>query len=294
MYFQIAILVLIAILMFLLYRRICYLVIFVKDELSQDHSRIKYDVKIKDFLVESYKMLDSINENTRNTDFALNCVNPAGENSANSKRHNALIKLYSNKLIEKMNLSMTEAIARAAFEFSEFDNEKLIEKINGGYWGSGWDDRFKNRQKIKEAFLETGLLTKDCMAKIQDLIPHDLCLPVWILFKKYSSNLNVDNMQFKISRDENSYDDYVKNRAIVLKLMDIGIISKAKPNRQIAVEKSGDFWLDWPCIKFIKNDLNEIKTIIYQGNSAHDDEHFEERFNDAKQAHFFKDYESIG
>jgi hypothetical protein len=155
-------------------------------------------------------------------------------------------------------------------------------------------DKFDNKEKIKSAFLITGLLTKDCTEELPKIIPHDLCLPVWVLFKKYSSNLDIANRQFKISRDEKSYSDYVKNRAIILKLLDFGIIAKDKPNRKNAMEKTSDFWLDWPCIIFLKSDLEEIKTIIYQGNSSHGDSHFEERFNQSKQTHFFKDYNHIG
>lgn len=263
-------------------------------EFTHSHFRSGSSYNIKDWFLEIGNKLYEINEKAQNVDFALNCDNPAGENSANSKRLNALVKLYSTKLLEKKKLSASDATARAAFEFSAFDNDGLIEKIEGGYWGSGWGEKFERKENIKKTFLETGLLSKDCTAKLQELIPHDLCLPIWILFKKYSSNLDIEHRQFKIARDEKSYDDYVKNRAIILKLLDLNIISKGMPNRKNALEKSGDFWLDWPCIKFLKTDLEEIKSIIYQGNSAHDDAHFEERYNEAKQAHFFKDYESIG
>jgi hypothetical protein len=294
MYFEIALLLAIAILLFFLYKKISNFAAFITQELTHSHFRSGSSYNIKDWFLEIGNKLFEINEKVQNIDFALNCDNPAGDDSAHSKRLNALVKLYSDKLIEKKQLSANESMARAAFEFSTFDNNSLIEKIEGGYWGSGWGDKFVKREQIKKAFLETGLLTKDCLAELPKLIPHDLCLPVWILFKKYSSNLNTGNRQFKIARDEKSYDDYVKNRAIMLKLLDLGIIGKAKPNRQNVEEKAGDFWLDWPCITFQKDSLDEIKAIIYNGKAAHDDEHFEEKYKEAKQAHFFKDYDSLG
>lgn len=293
MYYIIALLVVIAILLYLLFKKVSGLVTFLEEKFAYRDTHGDYNVKIKDWLRKIVKQLYEIIENTRNIDFALNCENPAGDNSANSKRLSALVKLYSNKLTEKKKLSVSEAEARSAFEFSAFDNDRLIEKINGGYWGSGWGDKIDKKEQIKKAFLKTGLLTKDCMAELQKLIPHDLCLPVWVLFNKYSSNLNIDNMIFRLSRGEKSYEDYVKNRAIILKLLDLGIITKGKSDIKDAEEEIGDLWLDYPCIKFQKNNLEEIKTILYNGKMAHDDDHFEEYYIKSEREHFFKDYSSL-
>jgi tetratricopeptide (TPR) repeat protein len=292
MYYIISLLFTIVIILFFLYKKISAFIAFIEDELTHSYSS-NSSYNIKYWFQEIGNKLYEINEKAQNIDFALNCENPAGDNSAHSKRLNTLVKLYSNKLKEKLNLSENEAISRSAFEFSAFDNDRLIDKIEGRYLGSGWNDNFDNKKKIKNAFLKTGLLTKDCTEELQKLIPHDLCLPVWILFNKSPSNLDIVNRQFIISGDEKSYADYVKNRAIVLKLLKLGIIAKDKPTRKNVEEKSGDFWLDWPCIKFLKSDLEEIKSIIYKGNIAHDDAHFEEKFTESKQAHFFEDFSSV-
>jgi hypothetical protein len=294
MYFVIALLSVIVILLVLLYKTISVFISFIKDEFNYIEKNNYPNVSLREWLGQTLNWIYEINKNIKHIIVSLNCDNPAGNNSAESKHKQALIKLYSEKLALKELLSAEEAHARASFEFSEFDNEKLIDKINGNNYSKPWDDKYQNRRTIEKCFLETGLLTKNCTNELQKLIPHDLCLPIWILFKKNSWYKNVENPLFKIAGHETSYNDYVKNRAIVLKLIDLGIIIKAIPKRKNATDYSGDFWLNSPCIKFQIIDFEEIKRIIYNGKAAHDDDHFEERYIASNRADFFKNYDSLG
>lgn len=293
MYFIIAFLALISILLFLLYKKISTLIQIVNCQfVVSDHP--DWAMTLLDWFKIIFERVENIAENTCNIDYALNYENPAGEDSAHSKRLESLLRLYSLKLVEKNSLSSKDALARAAFEFSKFDNSELIKKINGSYWDSSWNDRYQKKNLIEKSFLETGLLTKDCLDESLKLIPQDIFLSVWVLFKKYSSNLNVERMQFKIARDEKSYDEYVKNRAIVIKLLELGIIDKGISTRVKLKDLEGDFWLDWPCIKFVKSNLDEIKSIIYKGQNSHDDEHFEAKYRESKITHLFINYERMG
>lgn len=72
---------------------------------------------------------------------------------------------------------------------------------------------------------------------------------------------------------ENSYTDYIRSRSIILKLIALNVISRV----ELKSKKDDKYWLDDPAFILKMNDLEKIRSLIYQGTS-HDDAFFEERF----------------
>lgn len=268
--------------LYCIYKKICSLLTLLENESRYVQNYGGYDnhLGVKDWLCLIFKRIAEANGNLTNIDYALNCDNPAGDKSAQSKRIDNLTKLYAEYLIENDNLSPHEAEAKAAFEFAKFDIDELIKVINGSSISRAWQKRFAKEHSIEKAFFDTGILKKDCVAQVQKLIPHDVFAPVWELFKKqmYSKGKEV----LKIEEYKISYSDYVKNRSIVTKLLDFGIIEKVE-------KKSSDsYWLLDPHFKFRIYDLDEIRSIIYMGKSSHDDEYFEDKFKEGRLPRLFE------
>jgi hypothetical protein len=275
MYIDAVLLIAIAIILYSIYKKISKMLTLLENE-----SRVLYPendadnrFKVKDWLRLIYYRSNAAMYSLENIDYALNYDNPAGGNSAPAKRIRNLINLYAEYLIKTEQLSQSEAEARAVFEFSEFDIRELVKKINDSSSGRNW-------KKIGQFFV-TGLLEKDCAIQAQTLIPHDIFAPIWDLFKK---QMYVKNKEcpVRIEAYENSYKDYVKNRSIVLKLLDLGIIAKVEPKRPDA------YWLGDPTFRFRIDDLEEIRSIIYMGGSFHDDAFFESRYNEGSLDRVFR------
>ena len=123
----------------------------------------------------------------------------------------------------------------------------------------------------------TPIISSASICSVTFIVPisDDIFEPIWALFRL---RLSKEELEKTVELDEmpDSYDDYVKNRAIVLRLLDLGIIEKVTPTN------SNDIWLCHPIFKFKKNDLEEMRNIVYQGGSSHDDEHFTERLEDGE------------
>lgn len=307
MFFEIVLLTIvtiIALLLFLLYKKLSKLLNFVKegykfvkDEFSySDFSHFHdgfYEQKrsMKDWLPEFRDKLYEIQNNTQNVNYALNYEFPIGDDSARSKRHKSLISIYSNKLTEKLNLSEKEATARSAFELTAFDSDRLIYRLENEHWGLG-ENSFEKEDVFRHNYLTTGLLSKDCNARIPKLSPTDIFFPIWVLFNKYreyDKSFCVKNSKFSINNHPKDYDEYIKDRSIVMKLLNLEIIGRCIPKRKNEDELLGDFWLDRPYVVFRIDNINEIYSIIFQGQKFQDDYYYERKYDeDQKTTHFFE------
>lgn len=257
-------LIVVIIILILIFRKISVLV-------SMREGFLEYMEIHKNRLNEIWKVIYESKGHLQKINFALNWQHPAGSNSAVSRRKQNLISLYSQYLVKEKMATEEHAKLRSEFEFSLFDNEDLIKRIDDDPYISR--KQHEAQKKIKELFFETGCLEKDCEAISRSLIPHDIFAPIWVHFKK---NRYVEDGKRKLGIEDHSdrkdYNEYVKQRAIVKKWVDLKIVSKVEGK-----EKSEAGWLDYPTFTFANLDFERIKQEIYNGPS-HNDEHFEERF----------------
>lgn len=282
-----AVLVLVTILLYFIYRKLDE---FTKT-INEDETRYQMNLgeyespmSVKDLIKLLLRNQRSLNNHLEQIDFALNADNPAGKQSAKSRRKSNLVKLYAQYLSEHRGLTKKDAEARAAFEFDKFDEEKLVRLLDGDIFGGDWQLRMEERRQIEKAFYDTGLLEKDAKAQVDKLIPHDTFQSVWDLFVKQDyleDGAGAVELGGMIVESEDSYDDFVKNRAIVLKLIKLGVIKPVKESNK------DEYWLDRPTFDFVTTDLKKIKSIVYEGGSSHDDDHFEERFREGKLPRIF-------
>jgi len=271
MYIISALLIVILIILYRIYNKSNDLYALLENERKYKFPERFVQVNVKDWLGLFNNRLRNIENNIQNIDSALNYENPAGPDSANSKRITNLVKIYSAYLEDKEQLSKNEANAKATFEFSKFEHDKLIYTINRTSTRA-WlqDDGIKDKD-IEKNFFETGLLEKDCLERATHLIPVDVFEPVWALFKFSGPGLIREKL-VHLAVYQKSYEEYIKNRAIILRLLDLRIVEK------VPLENSDSrIWLCYPLFEFKMYDIDKIRSIIYGGISFHDDNYFEER-----------------
>jgi hypothetical protein len=210
--------------------------------------------------------------------------NPAGKNSYKYKRMNSLIKLYSNYLVKSDKLTLNDALTRAKFEYHEFGDDTLIEKLD-----DDWINGLYSQEKIsaEKKYYSSGILENEIMKKYKaDLIrpdksslpshlaPYYLAEPIYAILVKEGYNNNEKKeirLSWGIENENGSYGYYnfVKNRAILFYLEQLGIIKRTNKERG---EKQ--MWM------IPDTNWSRIKNKIYGGQTEHEDNYFEERYKD--------------
>lgn len=284
----VTILVIVSIILYFIYRKLDQLQKqLLRDESLYEQRLSKYEsvTSTKEFLKTIIRQFQPLKEHLEQINFALNADNPAGKMSASSRRLDNLIKIYSQYLVDNSNLTKKQADVRAAFEFENFDQEKLIATLNNNYWGNNWSNTFQERKRIEKAFFQTGILEADIKETSKHIIPHDVLQPVWEVFIK-QDYLSDEGTTFELGgisvESEETYRDYVKNRAIVWKLLELGIIKDVQDEKE-------DFWWGRPAFDFVVKDLNKIRSTVYGGGSSHEDSYFEEQYQEGKLKRIFSE-----
>jgi len=271
--------------------------------ISANTNKLDRDVELKkaDAIIKTESWMKSLHAKLNSIDYRLEQIdnhitadNPAGEKSADARRRRNLESLYSQYLVDNLKLTKEQADARSAFEFSEFDEDRLIAAINGDWRGS-LEALFKWNKTVRQQFFATGLLEQDCLAAAKKLDPHDVYAPVWELFEnqkfpRYSGTKSVVSLSTVGIFDEqgnllpDTYADYVKLRAIVLKLIDLDIAKKVENK-----SSSNNYWFALPIFEFVISDLERIKTIIFEGKDKPDDDYFAQRLDKSQYFRIFQE-----
>ena len=263
MYLLSVLLIAILLTLYLVYTKICSLIKIIEEEREprlEEHYPERRTVKSWVYFIRNG--LTDTNEHLKMINQALNWKDPAGSNSKQSRRFQNLMKLYTDYLRRNFNLNEDEAIARAHFEFSKFDIDKLTSVIDNE---TDITRRltYDLREDIDKNFYETGLLEKDCQSALSRISASNIVIPVWALFKANENNISGKKIRIATWKEE-SYEDFVNNRAFVLKLLDSGIIKKT------GKIDHDDGWLLDPCFKFTIVDIETIVDILgepFQYNS---------------------------
>lgn len=212
-----------------------------------------------------------VNEKLTSINAALNHSNPAGYGSVVFKSRENLIKVYSDFLVEKDNISEPEARIRARYEVYEFGDEKITEAINTGLFdGVFWVER----RKAEEEFRKSGILEKDA-ASYWDLevdgkkkiTPYYLASALYDIYVDQNAKAG----DFIYENDSVAYmDDYrdlVKQKAIILNLEKLGVIKKT--NRKTVTGNN--------MYQVVPESFGDVKQIVYGGEASHEDDYFEEQ-----------------
>jgi hypothetical protein len=258
-----------------------------KNTLSEDNAPANTLKKLDEF--KSIDWLEAINNNLhevhKNTTVIANhflADNPAGEKSDKYKKRNNLIKIYARHLVNTKKLNEKDAFIRARFEVNKFGEEKVVEEIEESF---SHGIRWKDQRNAEKEYYASGILEKD-INEVTDYIPshpkkpapYYLAAPMYdILVKQIKRNIML-NSDFKKSKEielywhinENSYDEFVKNRAIIYHLERLGIIKKTN-------NESWGGKIKWT---IPETEWSKVKTKIYDGESSHDDDYFEEKYRE--------------
>ncbi|MDA9799222.1 hypothetical protein N9C39_10795 [Luminiphilus sp.] len=208
---------------------------------------------------------------------ALNADNPAGDQSAKARRKRNLTALYAQHLSEHEGLPHDHAEARAAFEFDCFEEEPLVERLDEDSLYT-YEARHNKSDRIKKAFFATGQLESEIVG--EHPVPADTYGAVWRLFEEDGFLSTEDEIAVMDSHPD-SYWRFVFGRRILMALVDLGIAEILETDRE-------GYRLDEPEFKFTTTDLEEIKSKVYgEGNSRHEDDFFQERYDEDKLPKFF-------
>jgi hypothetical protein len=186
---------------------------------------------------------------------------PAGKESSKNRRRNNLIEIYAQYLIKKEKLSKLDAVIRSKFEVYEFGEDEIIDGIDE-------DIRLQELLEATARFHTSGLLEKAIKTMERDLLPFDLMEPLYDLVIKQECSKG-EKIMFagnEIWFIEENYHDFVKNRAVVEKLEKIGVIKKI----------NNESWDENPEYILMYSNMDNLRRIIYEGETPHDDDYFEE------------------
>lgn len=275
----------IAVLLYLVYRRLSELADFQK-ELKEDFSNTsesESEYSIKSWLKFLNQRLRNVEEHTELLAQHFTADNPAGLKSDKYKRINNLIKIYAEHLSENKKLSEKDALVRAGFEVFEFGEDKIIREVDTGFSTRGvyW----KERDKAKKAFYDSGILEKDIKnfytmeeSGVKKITPYYLMEPIYdvIVKQNYEQGQEIQYQDGMLS-DVDDYYTFIKEKAIISKLEELGVIKKSDK----------ESWNNKPKWVIPNTNIPELKNLIYEGKTSHDDDYFEEQFNEGKLTRLF-------
>lgn len=275
----------ISVLLYLVYRRLSELADFQK-ELQEDFSNTsenENEYSIKSWLKFLNQRLRNVEEHTELLSQHFTSDNPAGLKSDKYKRINNLIKIYAEHLSEDKKLNEKDALIRARFEVYEFGEDRIIREIDTGFSTRGvyW----KERDKAKKAFYDSGILEKDIKnfytmeeSGVKKITPYYLMEPIYdvIVKQNYEQGQEIQYQDGMLS-DVDDYYTYIKEKAIISKLEELGVIKKSDK----------ESWNNKPKWIIPNTNIAELKKLIYEGKTSHDDDYFEEQFNEGKLTRLF-------
>ncbi len=267
-------LIIIAALLFLIYRK-------VNKFIEGSHSEEKDVYSVKDWLQGISRNLNDVIKNTSAIADHFLADSPAGNKSDRYRKMNNLIKIYAQHLVGTKKLSEKDALIRARFELHEFGEDKVIDQIDDDLFGGLY---WRERRKAEADYYASGILDKD-IREVTNYVeghekkpaPYYLAAPIYdVLIKQhYEREKAIEKSWF---RDENSYHDFVEGRAIIYHLEKLGIIKKANNEGWGGKQKWTIPNVNW----------SKIKEEIYEGGTSHDDGYFEEQYKEGKLDHLFQ------
>jgi hypothetical protein len=202
--------------------------------------------------------------------------NPAGANFHEYIKSDNLAKIYANYLERYENLPQNLAIKRARFEVAQFGQDIIIEKINSDF---NHGEQQQRENKYLSDFFSSGIIEKDIKNRLEEknIIPCDLFSPLYDLIVKQGYTGGKDFAIDLTTYTVKTYDEMVNHAAIITRLEQLGILLRT----------SGENWGDFLKFRLKLTDTNELKSIIYSGESSHDDDFFEERFSEGNLPRIF-------
>jgi len=239
---------------------------------------------VKDLLITLNKNINFLTKKLTFVADHFQADNPAGEKSAEHRKRENLAKIYASFLQETKGLSEKQAKIRANFEVYEiygYDEDELINEINSGFLFDSV--RKKYAEKAEENYYKSGILENDIKEYLNEegrgkgkikILPHDLFAPLYevIVKQEYEKGKKLRIDTSEETESVTSYRDFVEHRAIIQNLLEIGILDRVDVGR------------DWfnPKFKIKVTDLAELRKIIYEGETSHDDKHFEDMYEEGK------------
>lgn len=274
----------IALLLFAVYRKLSEFTNFqneLKEELFGKGYK-KEDVSIKNWVNYIHQRLRTIEDNTALLADHVSADNPAGLKSDKYRKINNLIKIYAEHLVANKVLPEKEALIRARFEVYEFGEEKIISEIDTGFTTRGV--YYQEKDKAEEAFYASDILKKDIenywsvsVKGVKQITPYYLMEPMYDVIVKQRYQEGQEIQYLDNFRENDSYYNFVKDRAIMQTLEDKGVIKR--------VNKDG--WDGKPKWVIPMTDIAKLKHILYNGETSHDDDYFEEQFQEGKLNRLF-------
>lgn len=241
---------------------------------------------IKQWFITLNENLWEVVKNTSLIADYFNNENPAGDKSNKRKKLNNLIKIYAQYLIETKKLNGKDALIRAHFEVTKFGEEKIIDEIdenisNGTYW--------IERRKAEAEYYNSGLIEKDIktfydykLKGVPKVTPYELMARIYDALVKQDYG-NDKCLILAWFRNEDDYWTFIKNRACIYQLEKLGVIKKI----------NNEGWGGKPKWIMTTTDLEKLKKIIYEGRTSHDNDFFEERYNKGELPRIFNVSELI-
>ena len=230
----------------------------------------------KDYLSLLFHRVHDIWDYTAQMHSIATKENPAGANFHEYIKSDNLAKIYANYLERYENLPQNLAIKRARFEVAQFGQDIIIEKINSDF---NHGEQQQREKKYLSEFFSSGIIEKDIKNRLEEknIIPCDLFSPLYDLIVKQGYTGEKDFAIDLTIYTVKTYDEMVKYAAIIKRLEQLGILLRT----------SGENWGDFLKFRLKLTDTNELKSIIYSGESSHDDNFFEERFSEGNLPRIF-------
>lgn len=281
LYFLLAV---IAILIFLVYKKLSEFTNF-QNELREDlfgTSSKRDELSIRNFLNYINQRLVRIEGDTTVLAEHVTADNPAGLKSDKYKRINNLAKIYAEHLVDSKDISEKDALIRAKFEIYEFGADKIISEIETGLMTRGV--QFKEQDKAEKEYYASGILDKDIekywdvsVKGVKQITPYYLMEPMYDVIVKQNYEPGAEIQYMDNFRTTETYYSFVKDRAIIKALEDMGVIKRA----------NDEGWDGSPKWTIPVTDIAKLKHLIYKGETSHDDDYFEENFRDGKLNRLF-------
>lgn len=277
-------LIVIAILLFFTYRKLSKFTNFQNELMGElfGKGNKKEEVSIKNWVNYIHQRLRKIEDDTSLIADHVSAENPAGLKSDKYKKINNLVKIYAQHLVENKKLSEKDALIRARFEVYEFGKEKIVSEIDTGFMTRGiyWQEK----DKAEEDFYASGILDKDIknywsvsVKGVKQITPYYLMEPMYDVIVKQNYQDGQEIQYLDNSTDDEDYYNFVKDRAIIQTLEDMGFLKR--------VNKDG--WDGKPKWIIPNTDIAKLKHLLYKGETSHDNDYFEEQFREGKLNRLF-------
>ena len=241
----------------------------------------EFENETRDITFQTFdNILEAIRHTRHNTTKLVSIAtkdNPAGKNYHEYVRADNLAKIYADYLVNFEKLPIDLAMKRSCFEVSQFGQDSIIYIINSEYKNGV---EYQREQKYHDDFFSSGLIERDIKIRLEKgLIPYDLFSPIYDLIVKqqYSGKYDFQANLTSYSVKQEKYEDMVETAAIISKLEQLGIL----------IRLSGNNWGDNLRFKLKSANKDELKRLIYSREPSHDDDHFEDKFNEGKLRRIF-------